>query len=156
MDDWIIVSSRDALPLNRWIHVAATYDGSRLASGITLYADGRKVDTLSELDYSNGGIKTKEPFRIGAGADEDGGLIGGIDEVVVYDRELTGEEASMLAVADNLSEIARIRNHDRTHRAEAQTRAGLRRRIRTCGRAVELGGSQPVATGGRGSHEPSL
>ena len=114
MDDWIIVSSRDALPLNRWTHVAATYDGSRLASGVTLYTNGRKVDTLSELDYSNGGIKTKEPFRIGAGADENAGLIGGIDEVVVYDRELTGEEASMLAVAENLGEIARIRNDNRT------------------------------------------
>ena len=114
MDDWIIVSSRDAHPLKRWTHVAATYDGSRLAAGVTFYIDGRKVDTLAELDYSNGGIKTREPFRIGAGADEDSGLIGSIDQVVVYDRELTGNESSMLAVAENLSEIARIRNDDRT------------------------------------------
>ncbi len=114
MDDWIIVSSRQALELNRWTHVAATYDGSRLAGGITLYIDGRKTGTVAELDYSNGGIKTKEPFRIGAGADKGSGLLGSIDEVAVYDRELTADEASMLAVAEGLNEIARIQRTDRT------------------------------------------
>ena len=114
MDDWIIVSSRQALELNRWTHVAATYDGSRLAGGITFYLDGRRVGTVAELDYSNGGIKTKEPFRIGAGADEGSGLLGLIDEVAVYDRELTADEASVLAVAENLNKIARIQRSDRT------------------------------------------
>ena len=114
MDDWIIVSSRQTLRLNRWTHVAATYDGSRLADGITFYVDGRRVGTVAELDYSNGGIKTKEPFRIGAGADKNSGLLGSIDEVAVYDRELTADEASMLAVAEDLNEIARIQSSDRT------------------------------------------
>ncbi|MDE0264927.1 MAG: DUF1553 domain-containing protein [Bryobacterales bacterium] len=114
MDDWIIVSSRRALPLNRWTHVAATYDGSRLAGGITFYIDGRKVGTVAELDYSNGGIKTKEPFRIGAGADKGSGLLGSIDEVAVYGRELTADEVSMLAVAEDLNEVARIQSDDRT------------------------------------------
>ena len=113
MDDWIIVSSRDAFPLNRWSHVAATYDGSRLAAGVTLYIDGREAATVAELDYSNGGIKTKEPFRIGAGADGDSGLVGSIDEVAVYDRELTSDETSVLATAENLSEIAQIRYDQR-------------------------------------------
>ena len=114
MDDWIIVSSRHAIELNRWTHVAATYDGSRLAGGITLYIDGRQAGTVAELDYSNGGIKTKEPFRIGAGADKGSGLLGLIDEVAVYDRELTADEASMLAVAEDLNKIARIQRADRT------------------------------------------
>ena len=114
MDDWIIVSSRAAFPLHRWTHVAATYDGSLVAAGATLYIDGVEVDTVAELDYSNLAIDTKEPFRIGAGADEDSGFVGSIDEVVVYGRELTSDEALILAVAENLSEIARIGDGDRT------------------------------------------
>ena len=114
MDDWIIVSSRDTFPLDRWSHVAATYDGSRLAAGIRLYLDGAQVETVAELDSSNGTIKTKSPFRIGAGANEDSGFSGPINEVVVYGRELSSTEIAMLAVAENLNEIARIPTVDRT------------------------------------------
>ena len=108
MDDWIIVGARDPVPANRWSHVTATYDGSRLAAGVTLYIDGMPVETAAELDYSNGGIKTKEPFRIGAGADERSRFIGAIDEAAVYDRELPPDEVAILAVAEDLGEIARI------------------------------------------------
>ena len=114
MDDWIIVSSRVPVPLHRWAHVTATYDGSLIAAGATLYIDGREVDTVYELDYSNTDIETKEPFRIGAGAGADSGFVGSVDEVVVYDREVKSEEALTLAVAENLSEIARTRDGDRT------------------------------------------
>ena len=114
MDDWIIVSTRERIPLNRWSHVTATFDGSRLADGIKLFVDGLEVDTVAELDYSNGGIKTKDPFRIGAGADESSRFVGAIDEAFVYDRELTPDEAAILAVARNLGEIARIPDASRT------------------------------------------
>ena len=114
MDDWIIVSTRERIPSNRWSHVTVTYDGSRLAGGITLYVDGLAVDTVAELDYSNGGIKTKEPFRIGAGADQSSRFVGAIDEAAVYDRELTSDEVAILAVAENLGEVARIPAGSRT------------------------------------------
>ena len=63
MDDWIIVSARAAFPLHRWTHVAATYDGSLVAAGVTLYIDGVEVDTVAELDYSNLEIDTKSHFE---------------------------------------------------------------------------------------------
>ncbi len=114
MDDWIIVSTRERIPLDRWSHVKATFDGSRLAGGVTLYLDGLAADTVAELDYSNGGIKTKAPFRIGAGADVTSRFIGAIDEVAVYDRELTREEAAILGAGEDLVEIARIPADNRT------------------------------------------
>ena len=133
MDDWIIVSAREEFPLHRWSHVAATYDGARLAAGVALYLDGHVVETVPELDYSNGGIKTKEPFRIGAGADKGSGFVGGIDEVAVYDRELSHDEVGLLAVAENLGEIAQIRagmrtaeQHLKLERAFADTHAPAR------------------------------
>ena len=115
MDDWIIVSAREPFPLGRWTHVSATYDGSRLAAGITLYVDGRPIELVTELDYSNGEIKTKSPFRIGAGADEGSGFRGVIDEVIVYGRELSGDEVAMLAVEENLRDISQISDAERTH-----------------------------------------
>ena len=114
MDDWIIVGAQVPIPLNRWSHVAATYDGSRLAAGVTFFVDGVAVESVAELDYSNGGIKTKQPFRIGAGEDEDSGFVGSIDEVAVYDRDLTQDEVAILGVAENLGDIARISAGDRT------------------------------------------
>lgn len=114
MDDWIIASAREPIPLRRWSHVAATYDGSRLAAGVTFYVDGLPVESVADLDYSNGGIRTTEPFRIGEGADAGSGFAGAIDDVVVYTRELGIDEARMLAVSENLGEIARLRPDSRT------------------------------------------
>ena len=41
LDDGVRVESEETVPLNRWSHVILTYDGSRLASGVRLYLDGR-------------------------------------------------------------------------------------------------------------------
>ena len=114
MDDWIVVSAREPVRLQRWSHVAATYDGSRLAAGVTLYVDGLPVETVAELDYSNGGIKTNEPFRIGAGADESSRFVGAIDQAAIYDRELPRDDVAILAVAESLGAIARIPAGSRT------------------------------------------
>ena len=76
--------------------------------------DGIAVESVAELDYSNGGIKTKQPFRIGAGEDEDSGFVGSIDEVAVYDRDLTQDEVAILGAAESLGDIARMPAGDRT------------------------------------------
>ena len=53
LDDGVRVESEAAVPLNRWSHVILTYDGSRLASGVQLYLDGRPLATKVDLDYLN-------------------------------------------------------------------------------------------------------
>ena len=53
--------------LDRWSHVAFTYDGSRLASGIHLYLNGKPAPVKVNLDYLNQPFDVKEPLRIGAG-----------------------------------------------------------------------------------------
>ena len=55
------------MPLNQWSHVALTYDGSRLASGVRLYLDGRPLRTKVDLDYMNQPFDVKQPLRIGGG-----------------------------------------------------------------------------------------
>ncbi len=114
LDDWIAVSTLETLPVRRWSHVAATYDGSRLASGVTMFLNGSPVGTTTELDFSNGTIRNKEPFRIGSGADRGRRFAGRIDEVAVYGRALEADEVAILSVAEDLTAIAAIEEDVRT------------------------------------------
>src|SRR4029077_7656569 len=45
LDDGVRLESEAAVPLNRWSHVALTYDGSRLASGVRLSPDHQRIQT---------------------------------------------------------------------------------------------------------------
>src|SRR5262249_17946013 len=67
LDDGVRVESKVTVSLNRSSHVAMTYDGLRLASGVRLYIDGRPVETNVLLDYMNQPFDVKQPFRVGAG-----------------------------------------------------------------------------------------
>jgi hypothetical protein len=89
------VETARPLPLHRWQHVLVTYDGSRYAKGVRMYVDGEPQDLEILFDDLNYPMNFKVPFRIGGGA----GLrfVGGIGDARVYDRELSAEEASVVA-----------------------------------------------------------
>ena len=109
------LETTDPLELNRWHHVAVTYDGKRKSEGVRIYVNGqpRKIDVL--FDQLLWPIEKKVPFRIGAG--EGHRFRGVIDDVRIYRRALTADEASVLPLDDTLSDIARRRPTKRT-RAE--------------------------------------
>jgi len=45
LDDAMRVGTEVTLPTDRWHHVTMTYDGSRLASGVALYLNGKAEKT---------------------------------------------------------------------------------------------------------------
>jgi len=47
----IRIRAKEALKVNEWTHVAATYDGSSRASGLTLYINGKRHDTEVVRDH---------------------------------------------------------------------------------------------------------
>jgi hypothetical protein len=100
------VETRDPLPLGKKQHVMATYDGSMKASGVHLYVDGKELPLKILFDQCIWPIESKEPFRIGAG----GGLRfqGAIEDVRVYRRAVTAEEASVIPLLESVNEIARL------------------------------------------------
>ena len=54
--------------LDRWQHVAVTYDGSRMAPAASqVYVDGREQKLKVLLDELNQSFSVKEPLRIGGG-----------------------------------------------------------------------------------------
>ena len=89
--DAISIRARDPLPLNEWVHVVVTNDGSSRASGLRLYVNGKQAeievirDHLTR-DITGGGgdnISLGERFR-------DRGFKGGwVDDLRVFDRDVS-------------------------------------------------------------------
>lgn len=79
------------ISLNTWHHVALTYDGSSLASGVEFYMDGQ-LDTKSVYDDDlTGSLLNPAPLRIG-GTGISYFLRGHLDEIAAYNRVLTLSE----------------------------------------------------------------
>ena len=92
---WQFFDSTRALPVNRWKHVATTYDGTWLR----IYIDGRAAGAKR---ISGRTCVSTEPLAIGAKNNPTKGLLeafwdGRLDEVRIYDRALTVTEVAQLA-----------------------------------------------------------
>ena len=105
LDDACRIETADPLDSGDWRHITVTYDGRREAAGIRIYVDGRPQRTVILLDELNQSFDNKGPLRIGAGNGPEGRFHGLIDDVRIFDRTLTDDEARILSVADSLSAI---------------------------------------------------
>jgi hypothetical protein len=106
LDDGVRLESEETVPLNRWSHICLTYDGSRLASGVRLYLDGRPLKTKVELDYMNQPFDVKQPLRIGAGFGAR--FRGRIAGVRIYRTGFVPEDVAALALRESVSELAAL------------------------------------------------
>ena len=102
------------LELNRWHQVVLTYDGKRKASGVKIYVDGEDQPAKVLFDAMVWPLDNKAPFRIGAGEGPEDRFRGYIDEVRVYNRALSPEEAATLPVLETVPQIAAITPRKRT------------------------------------------
>jgi len=115
------VATKEPLSLNAWHHVAVTYDGSRRATGVKIYVDGKPrefdVTTNNSLD---GTLKTDKPFHIGQRS-ATAPFQGRIDDVQLYSVSLTAEEAASLAAGQSLGRLKDILAIAAKNRSESQT-----------------------------------
>jgi hypothetical protein len=102
------------IELNRWHHVAFTYDGKMKASAARIYVDGEPQPTRILFDSMVTNVTYKAPFRIGAGEGPDDRFQGLIQDVRLYARELSAEEVSTLPVLETVAQIAAISPHQRS------------------------------------------
>ncbi|MFM7058797.1 MAG: DUF1553 domain-containing protein [Planctomycetota bacterium] len=102
------VATQQPLPLNEWVHVTVTSDGSSTAEGLTIHVNGRAAttqiiqDSLTREITGGGGdtIALGERFR-------DRGFQGGaIDDLRVFEAALTDLEC--LAVFDPATATAQL------------------------------------------------
>jgi hypothetical protein len=103
----IKVRASEALPTNRWTHLAVTYDGSSRARGIRLYADGAPLalevvrdglfkEILHRQAWGDADVDNVQ-LTLGARFRDAGFRNGLIDEFEVFDRCLTPPEIHRLS-----------------------------------------------------------
>lgn len=96
----IQVSTVDAVPPKKWTQVTVTYDGSSKAAGAKIYIDGKEAVVKTDYDNLYKGILYEKDIHTygfaGFTLGQRGLLIpfknGGIDELRIYNRELTALE----------------------------------------------------------------
>ena len=122
-DDGVRVETRDAVPLDEWLHVLMTYDGQRVPASFRVYVDGVPQELVPQIDGINNPMRTREPLRIGASGppSEESGAAdtaprfqGVIDDIRVYTTALTPGQAAVVATAEPLNALAAIPAGDRT------------------------------------------
>jgi hypothetical protein len=108
------LETQQPLVLNQWHHVAFTYDGRRKPSGARFYVDGVPQEIKVLFNEMSWPLGDPQPFRIGAGEGPEDRFQGAIEDVRVYNRALSPEEAGVLPVLESVSEIAAISPTKRT------------------------------------------
>ena len=103
----IQIQARQQIPLNEWTHVAIVYDGSSHAAGLRVYINGSVavVDVVKDKltrdikyrpewgDSNSGGVE----MSLGARFRDVGFRHGAIDELAVYDHEISPLEVMKLS-----------------------------------------------------------
>jgi len=123
LDDAVRVESERRLARGRWYHVMVTYDGSRVARGIKIYVNGKEQALNVHLDAMNQSFGSSEPFRIGAGGGLGSRFRGYIDDVRIYDRDLSANEVEAVATIDSITDIAVIPADQRSKSQSKKLRA---------------------------------
>ena len=96
-DKGLKVVSKAQLPADEWVHVTVSYDGSRKASGLRIYINGKHQDVNVENDkLDDSTIRTEVPFRIGQRSGNEA-FTGTMRDLRVYQRILSANEADAIA-----------------------------------------------------------
>ena len=95
----VSVRSIEKLPIDRWVHLAVTWDGSSRADGAGIFIDGQRAEVevvedhlFRDIVYGN-----PVPLQLAARFRGPGFKDGLIDELRVFDRQLAPLEIAQLA-----------------------------------------------------------
>jgi mono/diheme cytochrome c family protein len=111
----IKVETRALLPRDEGRHVFVTYDGSSKAAGVRIYVDGVAQEVNVVNDTLDGTIQNEVSLKLGA-REASGIFDGAIDEVRLYERELSAEEVRCLFTQG----LKALLDVDEAHRSERQ------------------------------------
>jgi len=79
-----------------WHHVVVTYSGSGAASDVKMYVDGAQVSASIALNTLTSSILNNAALSIGAGGGGTNKFTGQLDDLRIYNKELTSAEVSKL------------------------------------------------------------
>ncbi|MFK7852011.1 MAG: DUF1553 domain-containing protein [Akkermansiaceae bacterium] len=98
------ISSKSEIPINEWTHVTVTNDGSRSASGLRLFIDGKPAKTQTVCDTLTRDFTAGRSLGFAARSRDPGLRNGMIDEISVYRRAITPVEVIAIHSGSALSE----------------------------------------------------
>ena len=112
-NDELLARTKQKLPRSRWRHVAATYDGSGRAAGVTIYVEGQRQELEIVHDTLASHVGTDQPIRIGRG-DSETFFRGMLDDVQLFSRAIAAAEVALLAGGNPIQELLAIGPDQRT------------------------------------------
>ncbi|HND54557.1 MAG TPA: DUF1549 domain-containing protein, partial [Pirellulaceae bacterium] len=124
-DNGLKVVTKSAMSLNQWHQVTVTYDGSKKAAGVKVYVDGKSQELEIVNDKLQGTLQTDKPLHLGR-RHASTPLVGRLDDVRIYGREVTSDEAARLAAGEEISGLDQLLAVAPEQRTETQ-REMLRR-----------------------------
>jgi hypothetical protein len=92
-----VTTAKPALRPGVWQHVFVTYDGKSKAGGVRIFVDGIEAPTKAETNLLKGSIKTATPTRIGQRSHTHLFTEGGVQDVRIYERQLTAVEVTTIS-----------------------------------------------------------
>ena len=105
------VIGKQPLKRNQWHHLAAAMDTTGTVEGLRLYVNGVRQEVRIEADQLRQPVRTLAPAYIGGPRDHFRGLI---DQVQLFDRELSDVEVGVLAGNDPMLELLATPSATRT------------------------------------------
>ena len=96
-DESIQIKTKERLVQRDWYQITINYDGSGKASGLRLYVNGKPREVEVVQDNLTGSIRNSSALEIGS-KESGKPYKGQIDDLRLYNRQLTASEIEQLAV----------------------------------------------------------
>ncbi|QDV49812.1 Planctomycete cytochrome C [Gimesia fumaroli] len=117
-----VVTRNRVVKPGKWQHVFVTYNGSGKPAGVKIFVDGREEPIRVEQQSlkADASIRTPTPLRVGQrseGAIFEGGAV---QDVRLYDRQLSGNEVSAIAENSSMQKLLSIAAEKRTPQQAAK------------------------------------
>jgi hypothetical protein len=93
-----VTTTNNHLQIGQWTHIAVTYDGSSLASGVTIYINGSSVALTTNLNVLTTNPSSSVTMHVGASAaaSPTSFFLGNIDEISIHNSTLTAGNVAFI------------------------------------------------------------
>lgn len=100
------VMTLEVLPENVWTQVTMTYNGKRNADGLNIFVNGEAWEKIVNRDSLRGTITPYKQLRLAKGAGGAGLISAQLDEVMIFDRQLSESEVKALQSYNPIAELS--------------------------------------------------
>ncbi len=142
-----------AYPVNQWVHVAVTYDGSDNANGMKVYINGVPSGTINS-NQSGGALPTTNPGAIGSYGGTSRFFNGRLDDTAIFGTVLAPNAVKQLAAGASPMaipvpiDISSKFNRDTIARNSSEPTGGGYRSLGDCFPTVAFQGSPNIPDNG--------